>query len=488
MISDKPFIHLFHMIDKYYMYDVNRNLILKINKNTYKSLEEILNNNIDLNDSRYKAKYGSINEMKKQGYLSCKRFDEIVHPLDPMLPYILDSKLNMIILQVTQQCNFRCKYCVYSDGYENRKYTNQVMSIETAKRGIDFLLKHSANSESVHIAFYGGEPLLRFDFIKECIEYAKEQFEGKKLLFNMTTNGSLIDDTVIEYLVENNMGLVISLDGPKNIHDKNRVFAGNKCGTFDKVIETLEMIRTKYPSYFKEKVFLSAVIDSQCNFEDVNKFFTNCDTVKEMIALSALINDTYRTSKVGINKDFITKYGYETFKIYLNKLKRIDDKSISNIFMKYSQQKDMMFKRFSEPEDGLLDTGHPGGPCIPGGTRLFMDVSGNLYPCEKVSEASEVAKIGHVDTGFNIEKARSLLNIGKLTQENCKNCWAFRYCELCAAAADSLTKLSPEKKLVRCESIRNGIEGLMKDYCTLKEFGYNPQNDVGNEIPVYECI
>jgi uncharacterized protein len=86
-------------------------------------------------------------------------------------------------------------------------------------------------------------------------------------------------------------------------------------------------------------------------------------------------------------------------------------------------------------------------------------------------------KIGHVDRGFDVEKVRKLLNIGRITTEDCRNCWAFRFCTLCAAAADEITHLSPEKKRNRCAEVRNYVEISFKEYCTLKEFGYDFDDD-----------
>lgn len=111
--------------------------------------------------------------------------------------------------------------------------------------------------------------------------------------------------------------------------------------------------------------------------------------------------------------------------------------------------------------------------CVPGIQRLFVDVEGNLYPCERVSEASKAVRMGHIDTGFDIDKARALLNIGKLTEKECKQCWAFRFCSACAVQADNLEELSAEKKLQNCALIRGHIDNMMRDYCVMRDLGCN---------------
>ena len=121
----------------------------------------------------------------------------------------------------------------------------------------------------------------------------------------------------------------------------------------------------------------------------------------------------------------------------------------------------------------LGETEHPGGPCLPGIQRLFVDVNGQLYPCEKVNEESELMNIGTLDKGFFLDKSLNILNIGKLTKEECKSCWAFRFCKICAVAADDTTELSRKKKLEHCERIKVDIYNMMRNYTMLKELGYN---------------
>lgn len=97
-----------------------------------------------------------------------------------LLESLYENSLNTIILQVTQNCNLRCQYCVYSGSYINRVHNNKRMSVEVAKQAIDFLAKHSMNSKEISIGFYGGEPLLEFSLIQEIVDYAERIFIGKK--------------------------------------------------------------------------------------------------------------------------------------------------------------------------------------------------------------------------------------------------------------------------------------------------------------------
>ncbi|MCX7921765.1 MAG: Cys-rich peptide radical SAM maturase CcpM [Clostridia bacterium] len=470
MSANKPFIHLFKLPGSYYMYDVNRNALVKLEESTYRVLQNHQKGNGSMIDNNH------INLMKDCGLLSTKRASEIVHPDNDLLDYYLNNKVSSIALQLTQQCNLRCRYCTYSGNYLNRAHSNKEMDFQTAKKGIDFAISHSRECPRIFIGFYGGEPLLRFDLIKECIEYSIEQAEGKELGFNITTNATLLNEEIIEYFEKYKVNLMISLDGPKHVHNKNRVFEGNNKGTFEAVIKNLENIKKRFPAYFKTILF-NAVLDPQNDFGCTSDFFTNYETIKDSFVNVSEVNTTYLKDKQDVSENYIIERNYERFKYLLSKINRLDEKYISKLVFQYYSSLKIKFHDERVFTSEVADRVHHGGPCIPGVSRLFMNAYGDLYPCERVSESSEIMKIGNIGYGFDIEKVRNLLNIGSLTAEKCKNCWAFKYCYLCATAADDITSLSPKVKMAKCEGVRATIEDLLKDYCALKELGHTFEDD-----------
>ncbi len=473
MQIEKAFIHCFRTPGGYYVYDVNRNSIVKIEQAVYKILsnrtemENVCDN--EINDDAYDI----IKCMLDNGFLSSNRIKEIVHPADELLEYYLDNKLRMLTLQVTQQCNLRCKYCVYSGDYTNRTHTNKRMNIETAKKGIDFLISHSRDCDNISVGFYGGEPLLEFKLLKKCIEYTEERAEGKDILFTLTTNATLLTNDIIEYFQDHNVSLVISLDGPEQIQDKNRRFAFNNCGTFDKVMSNLKNIENTYPKYLKEKMSFNVVLDRENDFSCINSFFTDYEIVKDLDIRAQTIDDRYTDLKIKDTADFDLKMNYELFKVLLYKLGRLDGKYVSRLLAQYDDG--VLRRTYNNLNMGekLPDKAHHSGPCIPGVNRLFLTCDGEFMPCERVSENSDLMKIGSIDSGFNIEKVRKLLNIGKLTEDKCKECWAFRFCNLCAASADGLTEFSAKKKAELCAGVINSVDETFKELCTLNELGFN---------------
>lgn len=122
------------------------------------------------------------------------------------------------------------------------------------------------------IGFYGGELLLEFDLIKWCIEYLKVNIEGKNLKYNLIINVIFIIEEIIELFEENNVSIMISLDGFVEIYDKNRKFVNNNVGFFSIIMKKLDMIFIKYLNYFKNNVYFNFVLVID-NFFCVNKFF-----------------------------------------------------------------------------------------------------------------------------------------------------------------------------------------------------------------------
>jgi uncharacterized protein len=358
------------------------------------------------------------------------------------------------------------------------------MNFETAKKGIDFLIDHSIDCSRVNIGFYGGEPLLEFELIKKCIDYAVQKAEGKELTFNITSNGTLINEEIIKYFEMHDVSLMISLDGPGEIHDKERKFASDGCGTFSKVIENVEMIRIKFPEYYK-KISFNAVMDPENSFNCTNKFFMDFELAQDIMVTASVVNDKYSKKEINYTDEFFITRGYEVFKLYLSKLGRLDSKYVSRIVAGDFNNLDRHHE-YLKPFRRLPEKFHHGGPCIPGAQRLFMDVNGNFFPCERVSESSSQMKIGDIENGFDLPKVKALLNVGKLTEKDCKNCWALTHCSLCAVFADGSEGLSSELKRKSCRNVQLTLEEMFKDYCALREFGYDFDYDNRNKLSFIE--
>lgn len=216
-----------------YMYVRNINSIIRISEKEYKELIEARKND---------REYEVINKYKKLGVFVDNPVKLIEHPNTEIIEYLAKYHCKQLTLQVTQQCNLRCEYCAYSGMYENRVHSNKKMTFETAKKAIDFFIEHSRETKQLSFGFYGGEPLLMFPLIKQCMEYIEDSIEGKEILYSITTNGTLLNDEIVDFFAEHNVFLSISLDGAKKDHDRHRKFVSGE-GSFDLIMNNIERLK-----------------------------------------------------------------------------------------------------------------------------------------------------------------------------------------------------------------------------------------------------
>lgn len=463
MNDNRVFIHLFKTANTYYMYDVNTNSIVRINEVLYKNLKR--SKKIIDDDSQ-------ILKLRNRGFLTpIGEKIEIFHPLTDKVDNYLQNNLSLLILQVTQNCNLRCKYCVYSGSYVNRSHTNKRMNFEIAKKAVDFYYKHSKNTDIESISFYGGEPLLEFKLIQDIISYCKKKFIGKQLNFNMTTNATLLTKEKMYFLQANKINLTISLDGPENIHNRGRIFADKETGTFSKVMENLLEFHKLYPDYV-DTISFNAVFDENNNFKESSDFFS-FEFFKKATVTYSTVSNRDSIGEKDINEEFSINYKYELFKMFLYCINRLNEEDTSKLMQEHiNRLKRDLHERLRTP---FISKGksHPSGPCVPGMNRLFVTVDGEFFPCERVSEANTVFNIGNLDNGFKKDKIKKLLNIAKYTEKQCGSCWAMGYCESCAADTGDGDKINAEKRLEKCSAIRFTTEELMREYCILRENGFS---------------
>lgn len=463
---ERPFIHLLSSINGFYFYDVNKNEVVNIEKDIYDFLTKLTSNQeVQLSEEVKKR----INELKEKGYLSSNTVKEIEHPESDKLEYYLDRHVNQLTLQVTQNCNLRCSYCPYSksDNSSQRNHSNREMTIETAKKAVDFLLEHSCDSEKIVIGFYGGEPLLKFDFIKEIISYVQKSFVGKELLFTLTTNATLLTEEIMDYSINNNLKMVISLDGPEEIHDLNRRFADGT-GSFAKILSNLQKLKDKYGDDFKKILRINTVMDPKNDFDKINTICEN-KIFKGLDLNAVVVENLFSNEETIYSREFSEKYIYQIFIGIVSLLKLVKDLKVSPLILSAISS----IYRFEMEMTGvraLPEVGAPGGPCVPGKRRLFVTVDGEFFPCEKVSEVSKVMNIGNLDNGFEVKRAYDLLNIGKLTPVECKKCWALTKCTICAKPLEKDGKLSADAKLSRCGNVRASVDAALKKFILFKEY------------------
>ncbi|MGP1433835.1 MAG: radical SAM protein [Peptoanaerobacter stomatis] len=327
--------------------------------------------------------------------------------------------------------------------------------------------EHSSDSSSLDIGFYGGEPLIAIDLIKKVVDYSEKLFVGKEIGFTITTNATLISEDIIHYFKEHNVKLMISLDGPKDINDENRVFR-NGNGSYDIVMKNIKLIYKVEPEYAK-KLQISMVLNPEHDFECFNRLYKEDEMFRQLSTISSIVDKDYDDVAAKISEEYLWKARYQNFLVLLSYLGRIHKDKLSPI-VSMSKFSDIERRLDIPMGNRLFPVDTAGGSCIPGQIRLFCTVDGNLLPCERVSESSNACRIGTLEEGFDINKAKEFLNIGKLTEDVCRKCWCIRFCSMCGKMADSgKDTLDPEHKLKLCKNEHAAAEDKIKLYLLIKE-------------------
>ncbi len=455
----------------YYIYDRSVNTIFAVSPDDYENLNQIQDED-DVDDSPV------VKRFRHMGLLGENRVTMIQHPYTEMLPHFCSSSLSSMVLQVTQQCNLRCSYCAYSGAYHNRTHNSAKMCRETAKKAIDFFLERAKESTTIHLGFYGGEPLLEFDLIQWCVEYIRNQVEGKGISFGLTTNGTLLTDEIIKFLFDNDFYVTISIDGPKEEHDACRVFPNGK-GSFDLVMENIQRIKELYPGQTK-KFSVSTVVSPKSDLNHVLDYFSTDEILSDTQIMIASLTPNGLKEEVNYQESYYQVRRYEYLKLLLSMLGKLDSKYVSQL-VQHARRTNEQLYRALQRHTKIPERIHHGGPCIPSVKKLFVMTDGNLFPCEKISESVGCAQIGTLDEGFDLQKIEDLLNIGSLTASECKNCWVLPNCKICAAQLEYVSgqkKFTKEDKLPACKQSKMNVMADLYELCVLHEFGYRLNEEV----------
>ncbi len=381
--------------------------------------------------------------------------------------------IGQMCLEVTQSCNLRCHYCAYSGGYDDtRQHGTHTMSQDVALAAIDFLFeKNREYQEPFGLSFYGGEPLLAFPLIKFCIEYARSLpwRDPEALAFNMTTNGTLLDEDKIRFLVDNHVRLLVSLDGPVEDHDAHRVYAHGG-GSFARVMDNLHRFNEIVPQY--RSLSINCVVTPTTDLLRTNDFFVQHHHLFRRLTMSNVslghktFFEMYPGDPVRRGQQYsimLQQYIAAHQKPGPLPLERPDMVFIRSLFERnlvLFHQRHIAYQVPSEFD--VIST------CFPGNRKLFVDAHGRFHACERVANT---CSIGDVWNGFDLVAIQRLLDeyVALMNREECLNCWAFRLCTACFASMAQDGHLSLERTQKICTTLRRNLSRTLHTYCAILE-------------------
>lgn len=421
------------------------------------------------------AEVDCLERLYSKGLCLHTELENIENPATEFLHSYLERQMNELVLQVTQNCNLRCEYCVYSGSYYNRTHSHKRMSKDTALKAIDFLMAHSGDEKEVTIGFYGGEPLLEFQLIQMVIEYVQSEYGGKKIHYSMTTNGTLLTDQMVSILEKYQFHLMLSIDGPEELHNKHRRFA-NGVGSYKVLMDNLTEVKKRHREFY-DKLSTNTVLSPDQDISVVQDYLNSDEMIGALSSRLSLISEIGAKCTNEYPDSYYSVVEEGNMKLFLHLLGFLPAECVPSLAWDYFSSLIQFYQHY-KLIGNMARTAHPGGPCTPGIRRLFLDVDGYFYPCEHVSE-NDTMKIGNLWDGLDEQIVANFLNVGKWTESECKACWAFHYCEQCIAQCIAGTGILPEKRLANCSNVRASVFMKLRNLAFLLEQGFDFERYIG---------
>ena len=408
-------IHKFKQGDNFFVLDVNTGAVHIVDELVYdlvddnelRSKEELI--------KEFGAKYGEetiseayeeLQELVDQEILYSKdQYEDIAHSSMDDRDYIKAVCLNII-----HGCNLRCKYCFADEGeYNGHK---GVMSVETAKKAIDYVVKRSGPRRNIEIDLFGGEPTMIMDTIKEIIAYARENEKAwkKNIRFTMTTNATLLNEDMMDFMDKEMGNIILSLDGRKEVNDNVRIKVDGS-GSYDDILPNIKRMiekRDKSKHYYVRGTFTGANTDF---YEDVK----------------AMVNEGFR--EISIEPVVLEKGHFLELK----------EEHLPEIFENYDKLYNEMVRRKKEGDEFNFyhfNIDLNGGPCVykrisgcgAGFEYVAITPQGEVYPCHQVVGKEEF-KLGDIyDDTYDAELGKKFKKAHIYNKPKCRECWARFYC------------------------------------------------------------
>ncbi len=429
-------VHTFSCLGSRFALDVESGSVYEIDDLTYRLLDSPLDNT-EGEFSRYpkseieEAK-AEIEKLKKEGVLFTP---ETLHE-----PPVYNGIIKAMCLNISHDCNLRCEYCFADTGAYSGRRGN--MSLEVAKKAIDFLIEKSGTRRNLEIDFFGGEPTLNYDVVVKTVEYARsiEKERGKNIRFTITTNALWLNDEMIDFFNREMYNVVLSIDGRKDVHNSVRKTKGGK-DSYDVIVaNALKFRKTRGDKqYYVRGTFTSR----------------NPDFCADVLALNDLGFDRISIEPVVLPEGHPLAIKEEQLPLIKEQYELLAEEYLKRL----GTDKQFIFFHY------MLDL--DGGPCekkrlvgcSAGNEYVAVSPDGSIFPCHQFDGKPEY-KIGNVTDGSFDKTIPVLFAENNLTQKpECLKCFAKYYCSG-GCAANSLNMCGDMKKPYKlaCELMKKRLE------------------------------
>lgn len=438
--------------------DVNSGSVHVVDPVVYDAIEILAELAGDMADARplSESEKAAVRE-KLSGAYECPEIDEALEDIQLLIDreelftadlykdYVLDFKkrktvVKALCLHIAHDCNLACRYCFAEEGeYHGRR---ALMSFEVGKKALDFLIANSGNRRNLEVDFFGGEPLMNWDVVKQLVEYgrSKEEEYNKKFRFTLTTNGVLLNDEVMEFCNREMGNVVLSLDGRPEVNDKMRPFRNGK-GSYELIVPKFQKFADSrnQNNYYVRGTFTRENLDFS---QDVIHF---ADLGFKQMSIEPVVASP--EEPYAIREEDLPKIMEEYDKLAVEYIKRQKEGRGFNFFhfMLDLNQGPCVAKRLSG--------------CGSGTEYLAVTPWGDLYPCHQFV-GEEKFLLGNVDDGITNTEVRDEFKLCNVyAKDKCRDCFARFYCSGgCAANSYNFHGSILDAYDIGCEMQKKRIE------------------------------
>lgn len=429
------------------------NIVLDVNSGSVHVVDDIVYDIIELYEDNSIQQIKEILSGKYQEQDIDEAITEIKELEDSGQLFAQDTYKDMVVdfknrktvvkalcLHIAHDCNLACKYCFAQEGeYHGRR---ALMSLEVGKRALDFLIENSGNRKNLEVDFFGGEPLMNWEVVKELVRYgrSKEKEYNKNFRFTLTTNGVLLNDEVMEFVNKEMSNVVLSLDGRKEINDMMRPFRNGK-GSYDLIVPKFRKLAESrnQTNYYVRGTF------TRNNLDFSNDVIEYADLGFKQMSMEPVVASP--EEDYALREEDIPAILKEYDKLALEYIKRKKEGNGFNFFhfMIDLQQGPCVLKRMAG--------------CGSGTEYLAVTPWGDLYPCHQFVGQEEFL-LGNVFEGIKNTKIRDEFKLCNVyAKEKCSSCFAKFYCSGgCAANSYQFHGNITDAYDIGCEMERKRVE------------------------------
>ncbi len=454
-----------------YVYDCYSNQILLLDRATWDLLEVVVAERegtappptVDL-EALARARR-SLELGVDAGYLRPCRIQTMRFPhVEGSIADRISGRIHQLTLELTQDCNLRCRYCLQARGRCQAPLRLPArMSMATAHKALGVFLTESRHSRERTVSFYGGEPLLGFDVLQAVVTSQDLHRARPQPSVRLTTNGLLLRGRIAEFLVQHQVHILVSLDGPKSVHDRNRPTAGGK-GSFEVILANLRRLRQEHPLYYQSHVSFNCVLTPGATFGPVFEFFRG-ELFKGNHLEFSMVADLDDT-------DFFSSEGNYTARQWRELATQYDAAAVRSPGTGRRLLQQRLVHRFLpfalRPRSPLGQQIFPNGCCVPFLRKLYVAANGNIHLCENAAADNALGNVNRGGIDYvGVEQLVSTYCANSVIE--CRHCWAARLCSACYRDSLHNNAWQPARRAIVCARVRDSTLATLRDYTALLE-------------------